>query len=385
MKYDERFEVRTADKMKYGNKEKTDEGSGYIIGSAFIDNHEKHCDALHGSNIDAERTYLKPVNSSCLELEREAKSTSSLESFKILVDNASVGICIVREDMQHVYANKKYCEITGYNFTELKKVKIASLILTDEQAALMNVYQLSLHNEIDIDNRFIATVVKKSGKRCSVECSRSITIWKGNPAVHLFVRDNTKYLEREKKIRVTNKLLSNKIENITEELNSYSEKLRQKQRELVSHKVELEKVNKELLQTNRAMSILARNIDRKKNEVEQKTAHTVLTKIIPIINDLKKEKGIQKYLADIEVLSAYIKGLAPESDYHNKIVINLSATEMRIAALIKNGMSSQTIADMQNISLETVKTHRKKIRKKLNIKNSKTNLISYLRSVMVES
>lgn len=377
--------MRTADKMKYEDREKADEESGYIIGSAFTDNHKKHCGALHGKNIDEERTCLKPVNSSCLQLEREAKSTMGLESFKILVDNASVGICIVREDMRHVYANKKYCEITGYNFSELKKVNIVRLILTDKRNAFMNVNQLSLYNKTDLDKCFIATVIGKNGKRCSIECSRSLTIWQGKPAVHLIVRDITKKLEREKKIRATNKHLSNKIECITEELISYSKRLKQKQSELISQRLELEKVNKELLQTNHAMSILARNIDKKKNEVERKTAHTVLTKIIPIINDLKKENGIQKYLAEMEVLSAYIKNLAPESDLQNKIVINLSTTEMRIAALIKNGMSSQTIADMQNISLETVKTHRKKIRRKLDIKNSKTNLTSYLRSVMVES
>jgi ATP/maltotriose-dependent transcriptional regulator MalT len=238
---------------------------------------------------------------------------------------------------------------------------------------------------MNIERSFIATAVRKDEKKCSIECSRAIAVWKGKPAIQLLVRDVTESLERENKIKEINKLLNDQIENITAELISSSGKLKQKQNELISHKLELEKVNKELLQTNRAMSILARNIDKKKKEVEQKTAHTVLTKIIPIINDLKKQKGMQKYLAEIEVLGAYLKGLAPESDLHNKIVINLSSTEMRIAALIKNGMSSQRIADILHISLETVKTHRKKIRRKLDINNSNTNLTSYLQSVMAES
>lgn len=377
--------MKTADKMKYESRVKTDEESGYLIGSAFADNDKKRCGSLCRQNIDEEQPPFQTIDSTYLQLEQGARLTSSLESFKILVDNASVGICIIREDMRHAYANRKYCEITGYSVSELKKVKIARLVLTNKRETFKNVHQLSLSNEANTEKTFIATAIRKNGEKCSIECSKAITIWKGNPAVHLMVRDITESLDRENKIKAANELLSNKIENITGELISSSEKLKQKQRELVSHKLELEKVNKELLQTNRAMSILARNIDKKKKEVEQKTAHAVLTKIIPIINDLKKEKGIQKYLAEIEVLGAYIKGLAPESDLHNKIVINLSATEMRIAALIKNGMSSQRIADMQNISLETVKTHRKKIRRKLDIKNSKTNLTSYLQSVMAES
>ena len=119
--------------------------------------------------------------------------------------------------------------------------------------------------------------------------------------------------------------------------------------------------------------------------MEQKIARTILTKIIPIINDLKKRKALQKHIADIEVLSVYVKGLAPETEQYNKIFANLSATEMRIASLIKNGMSSQSISDALNISIETVKTHRKKIRRKLEIKNSDANLTSYLRSVMNDS
>jgi PAS domain S-box-containing protein len=287
--------------------------------------------------------------------------------------------------MRHAYANGKYCEITGYSASELKKIRIARLILTDKRETFKNMYQLFFHNEINIEKSFITTAIRKDEKKFSIECSRAITVWKGKPAIQLLVRDVTENLERENKIKESNKHLSSRIENITAELIASSEILKQKQNELISHKLELEKVNKELMQTNRAMSVLARNIDKKQKEVEQKTAHMVLTKILPIINDLKKEKGIQKYLPEIEVLGSYIKGLAPESDLHNKIVINLSATEMRIAALIKNGMSSQKIADILNISLETVKTHRKKIRRKLDIRNSSANLTSYLQSVMDES
>lgn len=376
--------MKTADKMKYESRVETDKQSEYFISSTFADSHKKSYNSLCRPNIDEEQSPFSAIDGTYLQLEQKARLTSSLESFKILVDNASVGICIVREDMRHAYANRKYCEITGYSVSELKKVEIARLVSANKREAFKNANQLFLSNEANTEKTFIATAIRKNGEKCSIECSKVITIWKGKPAVHLIVRDITESLDRENKIKATSKLLSDKIENITEKLISSSERLKQKQRELVFHKLELEKVSQELLQTNRAMSILARNIDKKKNEVEQKTAHTVLTKIIPIINDLKKEKGIQKYLAEIEVLNAYIKGLAPESDLHNKIVINLSASEMRIAALIKNGMSSKAIADMQNISLETVKTHRKKIRRKLDIRNSKTNLTSYLRSVMVE-
>jgi PAS domain S-box-containing protein len=374
--------MKTADRMKCETLVKMDGEIKDAGGSAFVDNRKKGGRSLADDNIDEEQALLKAIKGNLLQLDKRERSTTGQVSFKILVDNVNIGICILGEDMRHVYANKKYCEITGYSAPDLEKIEFTRLVLTDKQETFKNTHQIFFCDEINIKKGFVATAIRKDGKRCSIECSGCMISWHGKPAIQCIFRDITKDLERENKIRASNKNLSHKIENVTAELAASSENLKQKQSELISHKLELEKVNKELLQTNRAMSILARNIDNKKKEVEQKTAHTILTKIIPIINDLKKEKGIQKYLAEIEALGAYVKGLAPESDLYSKIVISLSATEMRIAALIKNGMSSQRIADILNISLETVKTHRKKIRKKLDIINSSANLTSYLRSVM---
>jgi DNA-binding CsgD family transcriptional regulator len=53
--------------------------------------------------------------------------------------------------------------------------------------------------------------------------------------------------------------------------------------------------------------------------------------------------------------------------------------ELRVAMMIKKGFSSEEIARLLNVSPHTVKTHRRSIRKKLNIKNSSINLSSYLK------
>jgi DNA-binding NarL/FixJ family response regulator len=53
---------------------------------------------------------------------------------------------------------------------------------------------------------------------------------------------------------------------------------------------------------------------------------------------------------------------------------------MRVALMIKNGLTSQQISDLLCISLHTVKTHRKNIRKKLKISDTNINLVSYLKS-----
>jgi len=63
---------------------------------------------------------------------------------------------------------------------------------------------------------------------------------------------------------------------------------------------------------------------------------------------------------------------------------SLSTTELRIASMIKNGMSSEEIAEYLYISSFTIKTHRRNIRRKLNLQNSGVNLRAYLESEMDE-
>lgn len=378
--------MKTADRIECESTEIPDNDPGHLTGPDLVDNHQQRDESSDGISFADNRIVLRTFGGDDVQLEEMSRWDCYIsETFKAMVDNANDGICVVLENMRHAYVNRQYCEITGYSSNELEKIRMVDLVLSEERRDFWKTYQLSFNDETNIENNCIATVIKKDGKRCCIECSRSKIVWKGQPAIQAIMRDITGVLEKEKMFIETKKHLSNQIDDITAELISSSEKLKQKQSELVRHKFELENVNKDLLQTNRAMSFLAQNIVKKKKEVEQKVARTVLTKIIPILNDLKKKEALQKYIAEIEVLCVYVNGLAPEADQYNKILANLSATEMRIATLIKNGMSSQSIADALNISIETVKTHRKKIRRKLEVKNSDTNLTSYLRSAMADS
>lgn len=153
--------------------------------------------------------------------------------------------------------------------------------------------------------------------------------------------------------------------------------------ELMEYRSSLEKVNREITETNKALSVLARNIDRDKELLEKKIYETIRIKLIPIIEELKGDKNCQKRLVDLELLKTYLNDLVYSSTDQHDIIISLTDQEMRIAVMIKNGLTSQEIANILYISLSTVKTHRKNIREKLKIKNSEVNLTSYLKSKIV--
>jgi DNA-binding CsgD family transcriptional regulator len=59
----------------------------------------------------------------------------------------------------------------------------------------------------------------------------------------------------------------------------------------------------------------------------------------------------------------------------------MSFRELRVALMIGNDMTTEEIAAQLCISPETVKTHRRNIRKKLGIAGTKHQLNNYLRSL----
>ncbi len=156
------------------------------------------------------------------------------------------------------------------------------------------------------------------------------------------------------------------------------------QKKLLDNKSELEHVNNQLMETNNALSVLARNLDRTRKESEKRILERTRALIFPIIDKLQQNANLERYRTDLDLLVGNIENLNSDLSGDIKMVASLSTTELRIAFMIKNGMSSEEIAKHLFISPATVKTHRKNIRKKLNLQNSGINLRTYLEYETVE-
>jgi len=142
----------------------------------------------------------------------------------------------------------------------------------------------------------------------------------------------------------------------------------------------LKELNARLMENNKALSVLARNLDGNRQASEKRILQRTRILIIPIIEKLQREKNMEKYRVELELLLNYVENLTTDLASDLKIASTLSVTELRIASLIKNGMSSEEIARHESVSVFTVKTHRKNIRRKLKLKNSGINLRAYLES-----
>jgi DNA-binding CsgD family transcriptional regulator len=85
------------------------------------------------------------------------------------------------------------------------------------------------------------------------------------------------------------------------------------------------------------------------------------------------------------MLDGYIEDLTSGLVMDLQGSTSLSLSELRIASMIKHGMATEEIARLLYVSPDTVKTHRRNIRRKLRIKGAKKNLGAYLRSITQEA
>ena len=195
-------------------------------------------------------------------------------------------------------------------------------------------------------------------------------------------RDITIHKNSEVSLHKSSQQLEMQVLNRTKELQLIADQMKDREKDLLRHKSKLEKVNKELLDTNKAVAVLARNIERNRMDTELDITHKITSKIIPLLNDLKTTNSIENVKSGLNILSTHIKALTNGPRLDADKLSKLTMTEIKISSLIKNGYASNEIANKLHLSLHTVKTHRRNIRKKLKIKNLNVNLASYLKTMM---
>jgi FixJ family two-component response regulator len=153
-------------------------------------------------------------------------------------------------------------------------------------------------------------------------------------------------------------------------------KLRQSQ--LLSQNEHLELLNNQLLETNKALSVLAQNIERERAQLEQLIGLKLKSVIFPTIEKLRKDRYLAKYDVELNMLMSQIEDITSNFGVDTQLAFALSFSELRVASLVKTGLTSEDIAKQLYISASTVRTHRRNIRKKLKINNTAYSLRSFL-------
>lgn len=135
----------------------------------------------------------------------------------------------------------------------------------------------------------------------------------------------------------------------------------------------------DLQEMNSALKILIKSGKNDKLEVEEKILKNYKLRILPIIDKLKNSLTQTAHQDLIKMLDSELDDIiSPFSRRLSQPLLGLTPAEIGVAALIRYGKTNKEISEFLNRSIHTISRHRENIRKKLNLKNKKINLRSYL-------
>lgn len=153
------------------------------------------------------------------------------------------------------------------------------------------------------------------------------------------------------------------------------EMLRQRDSDLVAKSQELEEVNA-------ALKVLLKRREEDKLDLQDNVVLNVKELILPYIEKLKNDHLSPQQETLVSIIESNIKEIvSPFATKLSSKFLNLTPTELQVASLVKDGRNSNEIAELMNLSPNTILFHRYNLRSKLGLKQTKVNLRSYLRSL----
>ena len=139
---------------------------------------------------------------------------------------------------------------------------------------------------------------------------------------------------------------------------------------------------KALQESNAALRAVLARIEEEKQEIYRNVQANVEKVLMPILHALMGElpKLQRKY---VEMLKTQLEEMtSPFTRHLSRQYHALTPSEIKICNMIRSGLRTKEIADLQKVSVATVNRHREHIRRKLKITNNDVNLATYLQSSM---
>jgi PAS domain S-box-containing protein len=152
--------------------------------------------------------------------------------------------------------------------------------------------------------------------------------------------------------------------------------------ELKKRKKELQIEAHNLEEANIALKVLLQRRDEDKAELEDKVLLNIKGLVTPYLGKLKMSKLDESQKAYVAILESSLTQVT--SSFLHRLSFsfsNFTPTEIQVSNLLKQGKTNKEIGELLNSSSRTISFHRDNIRRKLGLKNKKTNLKSYLLSL----
>ncbi len=308
-----------------------------------------------------------------------------------IVANMKEGVNLVREkDGVIIYTNPKFDEMFGYGHNELigKHISVVNYPAEKSPEHTVNEIMESLNKK----GMWQGEIQNMKKKRTSFWTHASISTFDYSEYGKVFLSVQTDITERKKMEEVMeseHSELEMRVKERTTELESTVKHLQEEitgrekiENELQETEKRLIAQTTELTESNAALKALLRQREEDKEEIENNILSNIKHLIQPYIEKLKRNKPVSDDLTYLKVLESNLEEIvSPFASKLSSKYLGFSPRELQVADLIKDGKQDKDIIEILNISPDTIKVHRKNIRRKLGIYREKINLRTKLLSL----
>ena len=137
-----------------------------------------------------------------------------------------------------------------------------------------------------------------------------------------------------------------------------------------------------LEELNTALKVILQQVEESREDLNAAIVSNIGEITLPNLDKLKKSQLSDYQLSILQSIESSLLNIS--STFLKKLKIThhkLTAREIEIAALVKEGKSTKEMAERMNVSTKTVEFHRNKLRDKLGLKKKKVNLRSHLLTI----
>lgn len=195
--------------------------------------------------------------------------------------------------------------------------------------------------------------------------------------------------QSERDLVESNLNLENIVKERTSELTSTIEilettnqKYRNALTSLQNAEVELANRAVDLEGANQALQQMAKKDKEAQNELEEKVLFAIHEMVEPYLEKLGQSSLDEYQKSFLKIIKTNLKEIsAPFMKDLSQKYFRLSPTELNIANMIKQGLSTKVIAAKLEMTKRNIDFHRDRIREKIGIKNTKANLKAVLKEL----